>query len=101
MGKDKCKATIHLKHLYSFVLEKIFSVFIKSKHLLHCFSCVVYSCLKAFGKKRENKTHGKISHSTVFNSVSSPGINPSNAETTFIQSMRMQRLLKTNLTLSC
>ena len=29
------------------------------------FSCVNYSSLIAFGKKRENKTHGKISHSTV------------------------------------
>ena len=30
------------------------------------FSCVLYSCLKAFGKKRENKAHRNISHSTVF-----------------------------------
>ena len=29
------------------------------------FPGVVYSRLIAFGKKRENKTHGKISHSTV------------------------------------
>ena len=29
------------------------------------FPCVNYSRLIAFGKKRENKTHGKISHSTV------------------------------------
>ena len=42
-----------------------FSAFIKSGHVLYYFSCVVYSRLKAFGKKWENKTHGKISHSTV------------------------------------
>ena len=30
------------------------------------FSCVNYSRLIAFGKKWENKTHGKISHSTLF-----------------------------------
>ena len=29
------------------------------------FSCAVYSRLKAFGTKRENKTHWKSSHSTV------------------------------------
>ena len=29
------------------------------------FPGVVYFRLIAFGKKRENKTHGKISHSTV------------------------------------
>ena len=39
-----------------------FSMFIKSGHILYYF---VYFCLKAFGKKRENETHGKISHSTV------------------------------------
>ena len=33
------------------------------------FSCVVYSHLKAFGKKQENKNHRKISHSTVSTSV--------------------------------
>ena len=32
------------------------------------FSRVVYSLLKAFGKKWENKTHERISHSTVINS---------------------------------
>ena len=37
-------------------------MFIKSGLVLYCvFSCVVYSRLKI----RENKTHGKISHSTV------------------------------------
>ena len=30
------------------------------------FPCVVYFRLIAFGKKQENKTHRKISHSTVF-----------------------------------
>ena len=29
------------------------------------FFCVVYSRFNAFGKKRENKTHRKIIHSTV------------------------------------
>ena len=29
------------------------------KMYLIVFSCVAYSRLKAFGKKRENKTHGK------------------------------------------
>ena len=33
--------------------DKDFSVFIKSGHVLYCFSCVVYFRLKAFGKKRE------------------------------------------------
>ena len=47
------------------VKENDFSVFIKSEHVLYCFSCVVSSRLKAFGKNRENKTNGKISHSTV------------------------------------
>ena len=41
--------------------DKNFSMFIKSEHVLYYFSCVVYSRLKAFGKKRENKTHRKIS----------------------------------------
>ena len=44
--------------------ENDFYVFIKSGHLLYCFSCVVYYRLKAFGKKQE--THRKISHSTVY-----------------------------------
>ena len=30
------------------------------------FSCVVYSRLKAFRNKRENKNPGKINHSTVY-----------------------------------
>ena len=42
-----------------------FSVFIKSGHVLYCFSSFVYSRLKAFGNKRENKTHGILSQSTV------------------------------------
>ena len=37
MGKDKGKANIHSKHLYSFVLEKEFSVFLKYGHVLYCF----------------------------------------------------------------
>ena len=45
--------------------DKDFSVFIKSGHVLYCVFCVVYSHLKAFRKKTENKTQGKISHSTV------------------------------------
>ena len=45
--------------------NKVFSVFIKSRNILYCFSWVVYSRLKAFGKKRENKTHGRISQSAV------------------------------------
>ena len=45
-------------------MNKDFSVLIKSGHVLYCFTCVIYCRLKAFGKKRENKTHGKISHST-------------------------------------
>ena len=44
--------------------DKDLSVFIKSGHVLY-FSYVVYSRLKAFGKTRENKTQGKISHFTV------------------------------------
>ena len=44
--------------------EKDFSVFIKSGYVL--FPVLCYR-LKAFGKKWENKTYGKISHSTVYN----------------------------------
>ena len=44
--------------------EKDFSVFIKSEYVL--FPVLCYR-LKAFGKKWENKTYGKISHSTVYN----------------------------------
>ena len=47
------------------VKENNFSVFIKFKHVLYCFSCVVYSRLKTFGENRENKSHGKINFSTV------------------------------------
>ena len=36
------------------------SVFIKSGHVLYCFFCVVYFRLKAFGKNRKNKIHGKL-----------------------------------------
>ena len=48
------------------IKDKDFSVFIKAGHVLYVlvFSCVVYSHLKAFGKKQENKTHEKISYST-------------------------------------
>ena len=49
MGKNNGKATIHLKHLYSFFLEKNISMLCKSEQVLYCFSCVVYSHLKAFG----------------------------------------------------
>ena len=45
--------------------DKDFSMFVKSGMYCIVFSCVVYSRLKAFGKIRKNKTHGKISHSTV------------------------------------
>ena len=51
--------------------DKDFSVFLKSRHVLSHFSYVVSSHLKAFGKKRENKTHGKISFSTVFQLLTS------------------------------
>ena len=44
--------------------DKDFSVFIKSGHVPYCFFIVNYSRLKAFEKKRENKTHRKISHYT-------------------------------------
>ena len=37
MGKDKGKATIHSKHLYSFVLKNDFSVFFKSGQVLYFF----------------------------------------------------------------
>ena len=40
-------------------------MFIKSTYSID-FACVVYSRLKAFEEKRENKTHGKISHSRVY-----------------------------------
>ena len=49
--------------------DKDFPVFFKSGHVLYCFSFVVYFPLKAFGKKRENKSHGKISHSTVISNI--------------------------------
>ena len=45
-------------------------MFIKSKHELYCFFLF---CLKAFRKKQENKTDGKISHSTVSVGKDSPG----------------------------
>ena len=50
--------------------DKDFSVFIKSGHVMYSISCVVYFRLKAFGNKRENKTHREIGHSTVFNHIS-------------------------------
>ena len=56
--------------------DKDFTVFIKSGHVLYYFSCVVYSRLKAFGKKREYKTHGKISHSTVLRAILSSRYTP-------------------------
>ena len=40
--------------------DQDFFMFIKSGHVMFIFSCVVYLCLKAFGEKRENKTHEKI-----------------------------------------
>ena len=52
-------------------------MFIKSGHARYCFSCVVYSRLKAFGKKRDNKTHGKISYSTELSPVIWFGISQS------------------------
>ena len=33
------------------------------------FSCIHYSRLKAFEKKRENKTYGKICHSAVYQHI--------------------------------
>ena len=46
------------------IKDKDFSVSIKHGHILYCF---FLCCLFPFeiGKKRENKTHRKISHSTV------------------------------------
>ena len=35
--------------------DEDFSLFIKSGHVLYCFSWVVYSCLKAFGKENNGK----------------------------------------------
>ena len=48
----------------SILLRSESSVFIKDMNCID-FPCVNYTRLIAFGKKRENKTHGKVSHSTV------------------------------------
>ena len=45
--------------------DKDFSVLIKSGLVLYCFLLCYFSRLKAFGKKLENKTHGKVRYSTV------------------------------------
>ena len=41
--------------------DKDFSVFIKSRHVLYCF--FLFESIRE--KKREDKTHGKTSQSTV------------------------------------
>ena len=40
--------------------EKDFSMFIKSGHVLYCFSCVVNSRLKVFGKNGKIKLTEKL-----------------------------------------
>ena len=66
MGRDKGKASIHLRCLYYLFLKKDSLRLFSPDMYSIVFSCFVYSCSKAFGKKRENKTHRIISHSTVY-----------------------------------
>ena len=54
------------KRKYHWVRTKISPGLLSRDMKCIVFSCVVYFRLKAFGKKRENKPHGKISHSTVY-----------------------------------
>ena len=49
--------------VYNFPVVCRFLIFSPDMYCI-VFFCVVYSRLKAFGKKRENRNHGKISHST-------------------------------------
>ena len=46
--------------------DKDFSVFIKSGHVLYCLFLWCLFPFESIRKKRENKNHGQISHSTVF-----------------------------------
>ena len=54
------------KSKYQWVRTRISSCLLSPKMYCFAFARVVYFRVKAFGKKRENKTHRKISHSEVY-----------------------------------